>query len=51
MIVPLEDSEIGNGLLDFLVSCICSLVDDYNDKLLALGKGYIDINEFIKRLK
>lgn len=51
MIVPFHDSEIGFGLIDFLVSCICSLVDDYNDKLLALGKGYIDINEFMEKLK
>lgn len=51
MTVPFSESEIGFGLIDFLVSCTCSLIDDYNDSLFALGKGYININEFMEKLK
>lgn len=41
-------SVIGEGLLQYLISCSCAMVDLYNDKFLALDKGMMDIAEFIK---
>ncbi len=43
------DSTIGEGLLQYMILCACSTVDKYNDKFLALNKGFIGIEDFIKK--
>ena len=47
MTASFEDSRIGEGLFAYLIDCSSTVVDEYNDKFLALAKGLIDINDFI----
>lgn len=42
------NSTVGEGLLQYMIHCACFAVDQYNDKFLALNKGFIGIEEFIK---
>ncbi|MBO4982484.1 MAG: hypothetical protein J6D23_00355 [Clostridia bacterium] len=42
------NSEIGEDLLQYMIENACSVVDKYNDKFLALSKGFADIDSFIK---
>ena len=42
-----RDSVIGEGLLQYMISCACVTVDKYNDKFLAIDKGMLDIADFI----
>ena len=46
-----RESKIGPGLFTYLVNCACSIVDMYNDKFLAISKGYTTIGDFIKEQK
>lgn len=43
-----ENSEIGKGLFDYMINCAIVLVDKYNDKFLALNKGYMSFKDFIE---
>lgn len=43
------ESEIGEGLFQYMISCSCAMVDKYNDKFLALNKGLISISDFIAK--
>lgn len=44
-----RESMIGDGLFQHMISCACSVVDAYNDKFLAIGKGLLSINDFINQ--
>ena len=48
--MPFDESEIGSKLIDFLISCSCSIVDDYNDVIFAFANGYLDVNGFMERI-
>jgi hypothetical protein len=41
------ESEIGEGLFQDMISFACAMVDEYNDKFLAIDKGLISIADFI----
>jgi hypothetical protein len=43
------DGEVGEGLLDYMISCACWTVDEYNDKFVALNNGIISITDFIEK--
>ncbi len=43
------DSEIGEGLFQYMISCSCAMVEKYNDKFLALDKGMISIDDFVTK--
>lgn len=47
MTASFRSSTIGEGLLQYLISCACVVVDKYNDRFLALDKGMIDIGQFL----
>lgn len=49
MTASFRDSVIGEGLLQYMVSCTCAMVDEYNDKFLAIDKGFMSITEFIEK--
>lgn len=49
MTASFRESLIGEGLFHYLISCSCAMVDEYNDKFLALDKGIIGIEEFITK--
>ncbi len=40
--------ELGEGVFQYMISCACAMVDEYNDKFLALDKGMISISDFVK---
>lgn len=42
------DSLIGEGLINYMLSAAASLVEEYNDKFLALNKGLIEISAFFQ---
>ena len=49
MTASFRDSILGERLFAYLIDCSCAMVDQYNDKFLALGKGMISINDFINQ--
>ena len=49
MTASFRESEIGEELLQYMVSCACVTVDEYNDKFLAIDKGLISIDDFINK--
>lgn len=44
-----RESTLGEGLFQYMISCACAMVDEYNDKFLAINKGFMSIDEFIKK--
>lgn len=49
MTASFRESSIGEGLIQYLISCACAMVDEYNDKFLALEKGAISISDFLEK--
>lgn len=49
MTASFRESVIGEGLIQYMISCSCAMVDEYNDKFLALSKGMLSISDFIKK--
>ncbi len=47
MTASFRESLIGEGLFQYLISCSCAMVDEYNDKFLAIDKGLLSISDFI----
>ena len=48
MVATYRESNIGEGLIQYLVGCTCAMVDKYNDRLLALDKGIMSLEDFMK---
>ena len=44
-----HESEIGENLIQYMISCTCVLVDEYNDRFLMLAKGMIDLQTFLSK--
>ena len=49
MTASFRESLIGEGLFQYLISCSCAMVDEYNDQFLALDKGIMSITDFIAK--
>ena len=47
MTASFRESLIGEGLLQYMISCSCAMVDKYNDQFLAIDKGLMSITDFI----
>lgn len=47
MTASFRESTIGEGLFQYMISCSCAVVDEYNDKFLAIDKGLMSITDFI----
>ena len=43
-----RESLIGENLIQYLISCACTMVDKYNDKFLALSKGFMSLEDFLQ---
>ena len=43
-------SEIGEDVLQYMISCATFTVDEYNDMFQALDKGYLSLEDFIKKV-
>lgn len=44
-----RESLIGEGLIQYMISCACAIMDAYNDRFLALEKGIISISDFLEK--
>lgn len=42
-----RESLISEDLLQYMISFACAVVDQYNDKFLAINKGMLSIDDFI----
>lgn len=49
MTASYRESQLGEGLFQYLISCTCAMVDKYNDQFLALDKGFMSIADFIAK--
>lgn len=49
MTASFRESIIGEEMIQYLISCTCSMVDQYNDKFLALSKGIMSMSEFLEQ--
>lgn len=45
-----RESQLGEGIFHYMISCACAMVDKYNDQFLALDRGLLSISDFIQRL-
>ena len=43
------DSLIGDGCIQYMISLSCHMVDKYNDRFLALSKGIMSLEDFLKK--
>lgn len=44
-----HESEIGVNLIQYMISCTCVLVDEYNDRFFMLAKGMMDLQTFLSK--
>ena len=49
MTASIRESQLGEGLFQYMMSCACAMVDKYNDQFLALDKGIMSIADFIAK--
>lgn len=49
MTASFRGSVIGEGLFQYMISCACAMVDQYNDQFLAIDKGVLSIADFIAK--
>ena len=49
MTASFRESLIGAEMIQYMISCTCSMVDKYNDMFLALSKGMLSLEEFMKK--
>lgn len=47
MTASFRESQLGQGLFTYMIDCSCAMVDRYNDKFLAVGKGIMTIQDFL----
>ena len=43
-----RESTIGDGLFEYMIYCSGAMVDKYNDKFFAIGKGILELTDFLK---
>lgn len=48
LVASYRESRIGQGLIQYMISCAIAMVDHYNHQFLALDKGMIDIQKFME---
>ena len=49
MTTSFKECVIGEGLFDYMISCSCVMVDEYNEKFFAINEGLMSIEEFIAK--
>lgn len=42
-------SHIGEGLIHYMIDCACAVVDNYNDRFLAVDKDLMSLADFIDK--
>ncbi len=51
MTAAFMNSTVSEELFEYLIDCSCYMVDEYNDKFLAVGKGVLSIQDFIESIQ
>ncbi len=46
-----KESTVGEGLFQYMISYACAAVDVFNDRLEALSKGTMSLNEFLTAIQ
>lgn len=46
-----RESLIGKGLLEYMLSCACYTIDEYNDKFLMAAKKQMSVEEILDYIK
>ncbi len=49
MTASYRESIIGEGMIHYLIDCTCAMMDRYNDRFLALNKGIMSLEDFMKK--
>ena len=49
MTASIRESQLGDGLFQYMISCACAMADKYNDQFLALDKGIMSIADFLAK--
>lgn len=49
MTVAYRDDQLSEELFNYMIACSGAMVEEYNDRFLALNKGFIQVTDFIKR--
>ena len=49
MTASIRESQLGEGLFQYMMSCACAMADKYNDQFLALDKGIMSIADFLAK--
>lgn len=44
-----RDSNISEDFFVYMIACSNAMVEKYNDRFLALNKGYMEVSEFIEK--
>lgn len=44
------ESVLSKEVFSYMLFCSCQTIDDFNDKLLMLGKGMVDLNKFLEMM-
>ena len=47
MTTSFSESLIGEELIQYMISCTCTIMDKYNDQFLGLDKGVLSTTDFI----
>ena len=49
MVHTYRESLIGEEAVQYMISCACYVVDEYNDQFMAVNSGYLSIEDFLKK--
>ena len=50
MSASFRESEIGEDLFSYMIDFSCTAVDEFNDKLWGVSKGFLSISDFLKSI-
>lgn len=43
-----RDSIVSNETIDYMIDCALFVVEEFNDKFMAVSKGYLSVEQFLK---
>lgn len=47
-VVAFHNSELSKAVVDHMVDCAYAIITNYNEKLFAVSKGYLPVQDFMK---
>lgn len=49
MVHTFRESLIGEEAVQYIISCACTMVDEYNDRFMAVNSGYLSMADFLEK--